>query len=82
MLIIDDLLLLPAQMLWKICEGFRDETDKVLCPNEEQIKEKLLELQMLLESGKISEEDYDAEEKKLMERWRFLQEYRKKEAGK
>ncbi|MEA1965351.1 MAG: gas vesicle protein GvpG [Candidatus Aerophobetes bacterium] len=82
MLIIDDLLLLPVQMLWKVCEGVRDEADKVLYPNEEQCKEKLLTLQMALEAGQITEEDYEAEEEKLMERWGFLQEYRKEEAGK
>jgi len=82
MLIIDDLLLLPFQMLWKIFEGVKDEADKELYPDEEQCKEKLLTLQMALETGQITEEDYEAEEGKIMERLRFLREYRKEEAGK
>jgi len=81
MLIIDDLLLLPAQMLWKIFEGVKDEVDKELYPDEEQCKEKLLTLQMALETGQITEVDYEAEEEKIMERLRFLREYRKEEAG-
>jgi len=82
MLIIDDLLLLPVQMLWKIFQGVKDEADEELYPDEEQCKEKLLTLQMALETEQITEEDYEAEEEKIMERLRFLREYRKEEAGK
>ena len=82
MLLIDDLLLLPAQMLWKIFQGVKDESDKELYPDEEQCKEKLLTLQMALETEQITEEDYEAEEEKIMERLRFLREYRREEAGK
>ena len=82
MLIIDDILLLPAQMLWKMFTGVKDDVDKELYPDEEQCKEKLLTLQMVLETEQITEEDYEAEEEKIMERLRFLREYRKEEAGK
>ena len=82
MLIIDDILLLPAQMLWKMFTGVKDDVDKELYPDEEQCKEKLLTLQMALETEQITEEDYEAEEEKIMERLRFLREYRKEEAGK
>lgn len=81
MLLIDDILLLPAQMLWKMFTGVKDEIDKELYPDEEQCKEKLLTLQMALETEQITEEDYEAEEGKIMERLRFLREYRKEEAG-
>ena len=82
MLIIDDLLLLPVQMLWKIFQGVKDESDKELYPDEEQCKEKLLTLQMALETEQITEEDYEAAEEKIMERLRILREYRREEAGK
>jgi len=82
MLLIDDLLLLPIQMLWKIFDGVKDESDEELYPDEEQCKEKLLTLQIALESEQITEEDYEAEEEKIMERLRELREYRKEEAGK
>jgi len=81
MLLIDDLLLLPVQTLWKIFEGVKGEVDKELYPDEVQCKEKLLALQMALETGHITEEDYEAEEEEIMERLRFLRAYRKKEAG-
>jgi len=82
MLIIDDLLLLPAQMLWKIVEGIKDEADKELYPDEGQCKEKLLTLQIQLEASQMTEKDYEAEEEKLMKRLRVLREYRKEETEK
>lgn len=81
MFIIDDLLLLPFQFMWEIVNGIKDKVDEELYPDEEQCKEKLMKLNMLLESGQLSEEEYDAQEEKLMKRLRFLREYRKREAG-
>jgi len=81
MLIIDDLILLPAQILWKMFDGVKGNVDEELYPDEEQCKEKLLALQMALETDQITEDDYEPEEEKIMKRLRFLREYRKKEAG-
>jgi predicted DNA-binding protein (UPF0278 family) len=64
----------PAKMGMKILEAIRDEADKELHPSESQIREKLIELETLLESGRISEQDYEAREAYLMERWREIQE--------
>lgn len=63
----------PVKMGMKLLETIRDEADKELYPDESQIKEKLIELQTLLESGKISEHGYDVQEEKLIERWREIQ---------
>ena len=82
MLIIDDLLLLPFKLYWNIFNGIKKEVDKELYPDESQVKEKLISLQMSLDSGKITEEAYERQEEKLMKRLRFLREYRKKEVGK
>ena len=82
MLIIDDLLLLPFKLYWNIFNGIKKEVDKELYPDESQVKEKLISLQMSLDSGKITEEEYERQEEKLMKRLRFLREYRKKEVGK
>jgi len=64
----------PAKMGMKLLETIRDQADKELHPNESQIKEKLVELGTLLESGQISEEEYDTQESMLIERWRAIQE--------
>jgi len=63
----------PVKMGMKLLETLRDEADKELYPDESQIKEKLIELQTLLESGQISEHGYDVQEEKLIERWREIQ---------
>jgi len=63
----------PAKMGMKLLETIRDEADKELYPDESQIKGKLIELQTLLESGQISEREYDVQEEKLIERWREIQ---------
>ena len=63
----------PVKMGMKLLETIRDEADKELYPDESQIKEKLIELQTLLESGQISEHGYDVQEQKLIERWREIQ---------
>ncbi len=80
MLLIDDLILLPGQLLWKICQGIKGDVDKELYPDEEQCKEELITLQMALETDQITEEDYEVEEEKIMERLRILRKYRKEEA--
>ena len=63
----------PVKMGMKLLETIRDEADKELHPDESQIKEKLIALQTLLESGQISEREYDVQEEKLIEQWREIQ---------
>jgi len=58
----------------KLLEIIRDEADRELHPDESQIKERLIELETLLESEQISESEYESEEAKLMQRWREIQE--------
>lgn len=63
-----------SRMGMKLLEIIRDEVDRELHPDESQIKERLIELETLLESEQISESEYEAEEVKLMQRWREIQE--------
>ena len=63
----------PVEMAMGLLEAIRDEADKELYPNESQIKERLVELQTLLESGQITEREYEAKEEKLIEQWREIQ---------
>lgn len=65
--LIDDILFLPLKFpVWigkKIEEAaYRELTD------ESKIREELLALQMRLEMGEITDEEYEKEEAKLMER--------------
>ena len=58
----------------KILEIIKDQVDREFYPDESQIKERLIELQTMLESGEISEKEYEAEESRLIQRWREIQE--------
>lgn len=67
-LIIDDLLLMPFNLVKKILEGIKNEVDKERLVTKEGVMEKLKEFQLLLDEGKISEKDYNQIEKKLIQR--------------
>jgi hypothetical protein len=67
MFIIDDLLLSPLKMLVKLAEQIRDMAEEELY-GEDRIKEELLKLQLMLETGEITEEQYKEAERALMER--------------
>lgn len=77
MFIIDDLLLLPARMFIDIVEKIRDMAENELY-GEDKIKEELIKLQMMLETGEIIEEEYNKAEGILMKR---LEEAAKRKEG-
>jgi len=52
----------------KVLEGIINEVDKERLVTKEGVMEKLKEYQLLLDEGKISEEDYNQIEKELMQR--------------
>ena len=58
----------------KLLEVIRDEADRELYPDESQIRERLIGLQMLLEAEQIGEQEYEEQESRLMTRWRQIQE--------
>ena len=74
--IIDDLLKMPLTLAKKILEGIMNEVDKERLVTRAGVMEKLKEFQLLLEEGKISEEDYSQIEKELIQR---LKEIKKSE---
>jgi len=83
MLIIDDILIgVPLTLAMDILEKLRDEINKKSLLTEDSIKERLQELQLLLEDGDISEEEYKELETKLIERLKAVREYNKNSGGK
>ncbi len=72
--IIDDLLMLPFNLAKKIVEGIMNEVDKQRLVTKEGVMEKLKEHQLLLDEGKINEEDYNQIEKELIERLKEIRE--------
>lgn len=74
MFLLDDLLLLPVRgFLWsarKLAEAARRE----LAEEEDRIIGELSELYRMLEGGAITEEEFDAQEKGLLDRLEEIQE--------
>jgi len=73
----DVLLGVPLTLGKKILEKIRDEVDKGCLITEESIKERLQQLQLLLQDGELSMEEYEELEVKLIERLRAVREYQR-----
>jgi predicted DNA-binding protein (UPF0278 family) len=68
---------LGKEILWRI----RDEIDKERLITEESIKERLQQLQLMLQDGELNEEEYEELEAKLIERLRAVRQYQKERAN-
>ena len=75
-LVYDLIVGIPMTITKKTLEGIRDAADKERLITEESIKQRLQELQLLLQDGNMSEEEYEELEAKLIERLRAVREYR------
>jgi len=72
MLIIDDLLLLPIRgPLW-VFKQIHDIAQKELANEAEAVTAELSELYMMLETGQITEAEFNAREKELLDRLETL----------
>ncbi|MBT9171588.1 MAG: hypothetical protein DDT18_01971 [Actinobacteria bacterium] len=67
MFLIDDILLAPLKGVIWIGEKINEVSEKEFS-DEGRIKEKLMEFQLKFELDEISEEEYDKQEKELLER--------------
>jgi ribonuclease PH len=76
-LLYDIILGIPMTLAKKTLEGIRDAADKERLITEDSIKQKLQELQLLLQDGDISEEEYEELETKLIERLKAVREYQR-----
>ena len=75
-LLYDIVLGIPVTLTRKTLEGIRDAADKERLITEESIRQKLQELQLLLQDGEMSEEEYVELETKLIGRLKAIREYR------
>jgi len=73
----DVLLGVPLTLGKEIVKKIRDEIDKERLITEESIKERLQQLQLLLQDDELSEEEYEELEAKLIKRLRAVREYQK-----
>ena len=75
----DVLLGVPLTLGKEILEKVRDEVDKERLITEESIKERLQQLQLLLQDGEMDEQEYEELETALIERLRAVREYQRRE---
>jgi hypothetical protein len=69
---------IPFSITKKTLEGIREAADKERLISEESIKQKLQELQLMLQDGGISEEEYADLETRLIERLKAVREFHSK----
>lgn len=73
MFIIDDILLAPAKGVLFIFKEIQKAAEKEIEDTPEKLKKELLELQMLIEADRISEEEYLKKEREILQRLNALQ---------
>jgi predicted DNA-binding protein (UPF0278 family) len=67
----------PMTLSKEILAKLREEIDKERLITEESIKERLQQLQLLLQDGELTEEAYEGLEEELIARLRAVREYQK-----
>lgn len=75
MLLVDDVLLFPIHSIFWIFREVHNAAEQELANESEVITAELSELYMMLETGKITEEEFDAREKALLARLDKVQQY-------
>ena len=68
MLILDDILLFPVRGVALIAEQVRQAATHEFESEADAVRNELRELYMMLEAGRISEQEFDAQERPLLER--------------
>lgn len=77
MLLVDDILLSPVKGLFYIFKQIHNAAEEEFL-NEEGVSAQLSELYMMLETGKITEEEFNMQESTLLDRLDQIEEYKKK----
>jgi uncharacterized membrane protein len=67
MLVVDDILLFPVKSIFWIFRQIKEAADQNLENRSTEITEELSQLYLKLDSGEITEEEFDAREKELLD---------------
>lgn len=68
MLLIDDVLMAPFRGILWICREINNAAQEELAGESDSIRMELTSLYMMLETGRISEKEFETQEKKLLDR--------------
>jgi len=74
MLLLDDILLFPIKGLFWMFRELHKTAQQELASEAESITTELSDLYMMLETGRIDEEEFDTREKELLDRLDAIQE--------
>jgi len=74
MFLLDDILLFPIKSIFWLFRELHNAAQEELASEAEAITTELSELYMMLETGRITEEEFDAREKELLDRLDEIQE--------
>lgn len=69
MLLIDDILLLPFRGVMWCAKEIHRAAEEAVADEGDSIRAQLVELYMRLETGRMSETEFDAQEKQLLDRF-------------
>lgn len=68
MLLVDDILLFPITGILSVFRKVRDAAEEEYADQGDAIRTQLGELYMMLETGRITNEEFDTQEKELLDR--------------
>lgn len=71
----------PATLTREILAHIKEEIDQEMLTTEGSIRQRLQELQVMLESGEITEEEYEDLEAKLIERLKAIRQHNREQGG-
>lgn len=71
----------PATLTREILVHIKEEIDQEMLTTEGSIRQRLQELQVMLESGEITEEEYEDLEAKLIERLKAIRQHNRDQGG-
>jgi hypothetical protein len=74
MFLLDDILLFPIKSIFWIFREIHNAAQQELATEAESITAELSELYMMLETGRITEDEFDTREKELLDRLDVIQE--------
>lgn len=77
-LIVDDIILAPIKIPIWVSKKLTESAEKDIT-DDSRIHEDLLELQMRYELGEISDEEYDKQETRLMEKLEEIRKYKEED---
>lgn len=69
----------PLTLGKEILTKLKDEIDKERLITEDSIRERLQQLQLLLQDGELDEQEYEEVETQLIERLRAVREYKREQ---